>query len=159
MLLRIVFSLPLARRTLLFVAEHSCLPASIPGCKEEWRGFKWQSVFSPLDPELSHTGGVGGMARDPFRIFTIPPMSPILRKVIHNGRVGIIGCDIGGPQHAIFYVVYGWTGGHQSNYAATRTDGLIAAIADDVKLRESNIPIGMAGDLNCTPERLPHLLE
>ena len=74
--------------------------------------------FSPLDPELSHPiGGVGGMARDPFRIYNLPPRSPALAKHILGLRCGFFGCNVGmGPPLGIF-VIYGWTGGHVNDYA------------------------------------------
>ena len=114
--------------------------------------------MSELDPELKHlTGGVGGMVRDPSRIFTMPPISSKLQSLIHNGRLGLYGCDIGGSQHAVVFVCYGWTGGHQDDWAANRTDGLMEVILDEVQLRSQSQPILLVGDFNCTPDRLPHL--
>ena len=141
-----------------FFCEHSCSPFNVGQCLQEWRGYGWAGIMSGLDPELKHqTGGVGGMVRSPFRIFTMPPISPKLQSLIHNGRIGLYGCDIGGCQHAIVFVVYGWTGGHQDDWAANRTDGLIECILDEVQFRPPTQPILLVGDLNCTPDRLPHL--
>ena len=142
----------------IFFCEHSCNPSNIGLCKQAWKGYGWTGILSELDPELKHlTGGVGGMVRDPCRIFTMPPISSKLQSLIHNGRLGLYGCDIGGSQHAVVFVCYGWTGGHQDDWAANRTDGLMEVILDEVQLRSPSQPILLVGDFNCTPDRLPHL--
>ena len=48
-------------------------------------------------------------------------------------------------------------GGHQDDWAANRTDGLMEVILDEVQLRSQSQPILLVGDFNCTPDRLPHL--
>ena len=111
----------------IFFAEHLATPAQISEFKSTIKASNWSAQTSVLDPEKGHqSGGVGGMVRSPFRIFELEPTSRTLKSLISNGRVGMYGCDVGNNTHATVFCIYGWTGGHSCDTAATRTDGIFS---------------------------------
>ena len=143
----------------IFFAEHLATPKQVTEFKTTLRASSWSAQASCLDPEKGHqSAGVGGMVRDPFRIFEIQPTSPALAAILSNGRVGMYGCDIGNNTHATIFCVYGWTGGHTCDTAAARTDGIFAAIGEEL-VANNRTNVMIVGDFNCSVERLPHLVE
>ena len=142
-----------------FVAEHLATQAQIAEFKTTLKASSWTAQTSVLDPEKGRqSAGVGGMVRNPFRIFEIEPTSPALKSILNNGRVGMYGCDIGNNTHATVFCVYGWTGGHTCDTSAARTDGIFSAICEELNAN-NRTHVMIVGDFNCCIERLPHLVE
>ena len=141
----------------LFITEPSLNPGDEGKTATELSGYGWTSLFTSTDVELRHnTGGVGALARRPFRVFELKPKTVALQGLINKGRCGLYGLDIGGPVHAVVFVVYGWTGGHNDPSAAARTNDLVACFREESD-HWPGLPQAMFGDFNATPSRLPDL--
>ena len=106
-------------------------------------------ILGPVDPNLTHhTGGVGAIASIDDSLFLIEPLAPTLAHAVQGGRVALFGYGrgkAGGLVH--FYVLYGFTGSHDSPWAARKMNQLIQACHEDALLRPEG-PAFLVGDLN-----------
>ena len=64
--------------------------------------------------------------------------------------------DVGACTPILCFVLYGWTGGRSDPKAASRTNGLVAAIGEEAKSHPEFFCC-FCGDLNADPENLPAL--
>ena len=69
----------------IFFAEHLATQAQLAEFKSTLKASSWTAQASVLDPEKGHqSAGVGGMVRNPFRIFDIEPTTPALKSLLNS---------------------------------------------------------------------------
>ena len=142
----------------LVVGEHSMDKASAESMVAQLKKtYNISSIFSGVDPELKHlTGGVGGLARSPHRIFPVNANTQTFRALEGSGRLQMFCLDVGASSPILCFVVYGWTGGRTDPTAASRTNGLVAAIGEEAN-SHPEFSCCFCGDLNADPDHLPAL--
>jgi hypothetical protein len=93
----------------------------------------WQDTFrkaamvmelGPTDPEANkHAAGVGAACRVPHTIIKLEGRSQAYKDAYSSGRLAAFYMTFE-DVNVMFFIVYGWTGGHDNAVAAQRTDSI-----------------------------------
>ena len=145
--------LDLCRRTCdaMLVQEHTLTPKDIGKVRGILKAKRWKSIFGSLDPQSKTAlGGVGALAKQPRSFIRVKALSTDFQDAVKTGRCDLFALDCGGRTTALFFNIYGYTGGHQKPKVARRTAMLIRAIITEIQEQPLG-PIFICGDLNCDP--------
>ena len=117
-----------------FFQEH-LVPVALAG--------KWHTVFKdadmmtllgPTDPEHNkHSAGVGAACEEPHFLVKLAAKSDLFKAAQTLGRLDAYTMEFHNMS-VMFFVIFGWTGGHTDREAAQRTDGLFGAIEEEITL-------------------------
>ena len=104
-------------------------------------------TFGPTDPEHGRkSGGVGINCRTPLRPIVMQPITDDFRDAMKTGRCMAYILDITGANVTIVNL-YGWSGAHQNQIAAARTDDLLAFGRNELAVQPRGHQL-ICGDLN-----------
>ena len=136
-----------------FFQEHSAPPAAWPRLCALHQEQKRKVHFGPLDPNASHLlGGVGCSTKATNIMHPVKPITEAFRQAVETGRVMHYAIALGkGSKLAGFYVIYGWSGGHQALVKASKTNLLLDAILQEIEAQPPG-PTAIVGDLNAEPQ-------
>ncbi len=113
-------------------------------------------AFGPTDPEHNKlSAGVGAACREPHMLVMLEPRSENFKAAQKMGRLAAFALEFE-EASVVFFVIYGWTGGHTDNAAAQRTDSLFEAIEEEASLLPQG-PKCILGDVNADVDDLPTL--
>ena len=112
----------------------------------------------PPDPEhAKKSGGVGLMAHSPLRPIIMQPLTDDFKDALKIGRMAAYELEISDTTITII-VIYGWSGCHQNETAAARTNDLFVIAKHELDMQPPGLHMIM-GDINGEPEDFPCLLE
>ena len=115
-------------------------------------------LAGPRDPEhAKKSGGVGMMAQSPLRPIGMQPTTEDFKDAIKTGRMAAYHLDIANATITVV-LIYGGSGGHQNEVAATRTNDLFLIARQELSMQ----PIGLhmiMGHINGEVEDFPCLQE
>ena len=152
----IATTLPLlVQRGLTFFQEHSLPDCSHPAFVRLASGAKRRLLLGPCDPESKRpSAGVGAIHPLSLQLCTTRPITARFAKAVRLGRVRRFALPTGFKGVVVFYVIYGWTGGHTCARAARRTNKLIDAVCPEA-VAQRDLCTFICGDLNADPADIP----
>ncbi len=134
----------------MLITEHST-PRCRVGDIRKGLGKGYKVHLSGLDSEKNcNVGGTACVLKANSKHIIQPkPKHPELCNLIDQGRIGLYSFEVCPKVHALFYVIYGWTGADEDKEAAARTDDLLCIAHDDMQCHPAG-PKFIVGDINGT---------
>ena len=139
---------------IVLIQEHSCTNAQLAKCKKELRKSGWNLHASPTT-QGAKGSGVACMVKMPIIAVPWRATSQAFKELHNIGRCGIYECEVGGDK-IVLVNVYGATGGHQDTDAAQKTDYIMAAVQEEMEMKDmKGARIYLCGDINADVEDIP----
>ena len=117
-------------------------------------------LAGPPDPEhAKKSSGVGMLSHGPLRPIALQAITDDFKDAIQTGRMAAYILDVANAT-LLVVAIYGWSGGHQNEQAAVRTNDLFIIAKQELNLQTPGLHVIMGGvngeieDFQCVQDML-----